>query len=130
MHTAILITEVSVRLEDFKRIPDFSFNAVFRENEMVSQRNHDKESYISVVYDNGLYPFWEEDMQQKIKGEFLEFNSYTVYFFSFTTFRMMVMSLPNDYKIIIDNDYGCLIDKESISHIHDFESFINYKDCV
>jgi len=130
MHTAILITEVSFKLEDFKRIPDFSFNAVFKENEMVSQRTHEKESYISVVYDNGLYAFWEEDMQQKINSKFLEFNSYTVYFFSFTTFRKMIMSLPNDYKIFIDNDYVSLIDKESISHIQDFESFTNYKDCI
>lgn len=130
MHSAILITEISWGLKHFEKLQSFSFETIFKNNELVSQTKDNHEDFIAVTFYTDLWEVFEEDIRQKIKGELTEFNTYLIRFFNFDIFRELMFQLPQEFKILVNNDYGCLMHRSIALEADSYESFIRCRNCI
>ncbi|GEP93585.1 hypothetical protein SAMN05660909_05496 [Chitinophaga terrae (ex Kim and Jung 2007)] len=127
MKDAILITDSTVELLDFKRYARglFEFEEA-NEFEIEYYIPYEQESYFSISKDNSMFDLIEPDGQKIIVSEFDKFNVFACLFYEFGYVQSLIVSIPSDRKIIVDNDHGAFIRREDFLKLNSYEEFVKW----
>lgn len=129
MQFAIVITDESFDLEDFIRISKGVFNFEYSTTfEIVYEDPKNKFSHLSIKKDNTLYLLMEEEQKLLISKTFSAYNIYLFMYFEFENAKHVISRIPLDTHLLIDNDYGYIMSRDSFMKINNYQEFITIKN--
>ncbi|WP_217602002.1 hypothetical protein [Chitinophaga sp. GbtcB8] len=128
MQFAIVITDTSFDLADFIRINQGPFSFQYSGvSEIVYEDTRKKYSHISIKKDNTLYELMEDEEKMIVDNSFESFNMFLFMYFEFENAKQIIGNIPLDKKILIDNDHGCIMNRDSFMKTNSYQEFINTK---
>lgn len=129
MQFAIVITDQSFDLDDFIKINKGAINFEYSTTlEIVYEDPKNKFSYLSIKKDNTLYLLMEEGQKLLISKTFSSYNIFLFMYFEFENAKQVIGRIPLDIHLLVDNDYGCIMSRDSFMKINNYQEFITIKN--
>jgi len=126
MKFAFVITDDLFELDDFVKSNIGSFELKFiKDNEIAYWNEKEERSLVSLEKKNKLYDLMEPEAKAYLNQQFDSFNIFFVRFFNFEVAKCIICSAPIERKLLIDNDYGGILERNVFCQMDTYAKFIS-----